>query len=213
MNVRIFWAHVMECICTQTRLIFKLSSKRVSGGMESELMLTPREKSHLQEKFSSEENQTHGTASNRTGSPTYYQLSYSGPFPCSTMLTWAKVRLWKFQYLEITFDMLTSDLLCATFDAPVKGFFCDLKSIWFFPLMTSWCQICCVVLLWFSIEWCWFRMIHAVYRVKLLTLNSLSVIKHESNIYKNSPGKWLILDLVQVFLMPLCEEGAWRKKL
>ena len=40
-------------------------------GMESEPMLTPREKSPLQEKFSLEENQTHNAASHRTANPTH----------------------------------------------------------------------------------------------------------------------------------------------
>ena len=41
--------------------------------MESEPMLTPREKSNLPENFSSEEDQTHDTASSRTASPTHFQ--------------------------------------------------------------------------------------------------------------------------------------------
>ena len=48
--------------------------------MESEPMLTPREKSPLPEKFSSEEDRTQDTASSRTASPTQ-PLSYSGPLP------------------------------------------------------------------------------------------------------------------------------------
>ena len=47
--------------------------KEVFLGMESEPMLTPREKSPLSEKFSSEEDGTHDTASLRTASPTHYQ--------------------------------------------------------------------------------------------------------------------------------------------
>ena len=45
--------------------------------MESEPMLTPREKKNST--GSSEENQTHDAASRRIASPTYYRLSYSGP--------------------------------------------------------------------------------------------------------------------------------------
>ena len=30
MNVRIFWAHAIECMCEQTRHLFNLSSKKVS---------------------------------------------------------------------------------------------------------------------------------------------------------------------------------------
>ena len=46
-------------------------------GMESEPMLTPREKSPLPKKFSSEEDRTHDAAPSRTAGPTNYQLSYS----------------------------------------------------------------------------------------------------------------------------------------
>ena len=49
MNVRIFWVRAMKCMCAQTRPQFILSSERVFGGMEFELMLTPREKSPLPE--------------------------------------------------------------------------------------------------------------------------------------------------------------------
>ena len=47
--------------------------KEFFGGMESEAMLTPREKSPLPDKFSSEEDQTQNTASSGTESPTHYQ--------------------------------------------------------------------------------------------------------------------------------------------
>ena len=49
MNVRICWVRAMECMCAQTRPRFTLSSERVWGEMESEPMLTPREKSPLPE--------------------------------------------------------------------------------------------------------------------------------------------------------------------
>ena len=49
MNVRIFWVRAMKCMCAQTRPRFILSSKAVFGGMEFELMLTPREKSPVPE--------------------------------------------------------------------------------------------------------------------------------------------------------------------
>ena len=48
--------------------------------MESEPMLTPREKFPLPEKFSSEEDRSHNTASSRTASPTHYQWAIS-PLP------------------------------------------------------------------------------------------------------------------------------------
>ena len=51
MNVRIFWARAMKCMCAQTWPWFILSSERVFGGMEFEPMLTPREKSLLPENF------------------------------------------------------------------------------------------------------------------------------------------------------------------
>ena len=77
-------------MCAQTRPQFILSSERVLGGMESELMIkivgtrgkkkrTPREIYFQPAKFSSEENQTHDSASNSTASPTQYQLSCPDP--------------------------------------------------------------------------------------------------------------------------------------
>ena len=47
--------------------------------MESEPMLTPREKSPLPEKFSSEEDRANDAASSRTASPTQYQQAQSAP--------------------------------------------------------------------------------------------------------------------------------------
>ena len=47
--------------------------------MESEPMLTPREKSLLPEKSSEEEERTHEAGSCRTANLTHFQLSYSGP--------------------------------------------------------------------------------------------------------------------------------------
>ena len=44
---QIFWVCAMECMCAQTRPRFILSSDRVLGGMESEPMLSWREKSPL----------------------------------------------------------------------------------------------------------------------------------------------------------------------
>ena len=73
MNIRILSVRVMECICAQDRPQFILSSERVFWGMESEPILTPREKSPLLEKLSPEEDQTHDTASSRTASPTHEQ--------------------------------------------------------------------------------------------------------------------------------------------
>ena len=67
----------MECMCTQTRPWFILSSERVLWGVESDAMLTPQEKFLLPE--AQEEDQTHDAASCRIASPTHEQLSYSGP--------------------------------------------------------------------------------------------------------------------------------------
>ena len=47
--------------------------------MESEPVWTSRAKSPLMEKFSSEEDQTHDAASNRTASQTQNQPNYSSP--------------------------------------------------------------------------------------------------------------------------------------
>ena len=48
-------------------------------GMESEPMLTPREKFPLPEIFSSEEDRTHDTASRSDSEPNTLPRSYSGP--------------------------------------------------------------------------------------------------------------------------------------
>ena len=66
-------------MCAQTRSRFTFSSERVLGGMESEPMLTPREKSPLLVKFSPEEDSTHDATSNRTASPTHYQRAIPAP--------------------------------------------------------------------------------------------------------------------------------------
>ena len=47
--------------------------------MESEPMLTPKEKSPLSEKLSSEEDRTHDALSSRTSSPTHYQRGIPAP--------------------------------------------------------------------------------------------------------------------------------------
>ena len=49
------------------------------GGVESESMLTLREKSPLLEKFSPEECRTHDAASNRTASPAHYLRAIPAP--------------------------------------------------------------------------------------------------------------------------------------
>ena len=79
MNIRIFWVCAMECMCAQTRPRSILSSKSF-WGMESELMVTPREKSPLVEKFSPDEDRTHYTASSRTVSPRHSQRLIPAPW-------------------------------------------------------------------------------------------------------------------------------------
>ena len=64
-------------VCTDYTSIYALIQKSF-GGMESEPMLTPMEKSPPPEKFSSQEDRTHNAASSRTASPTL-PMSYSGP--------------------------------------------------------------------------------------------------------------------------------------
>ena len=78
-----FLACAMECMCTQTRPWIVLWSERVLGGMESEPMLTPEEKSHRLENFSSEEDRTHDAASKRTASPTHYQQAVPASTACN----------------------------------------------------------------------------------------------------------------------------------
>ena len=79
MNVRIFSVRAMECMWAQTRPRYILSSERVLRGMESELMLTPREKSPLPKKIFPEEYRIHNAASSRTASPTHYQWAIPAP--------------------------------------------------------------------------------------------------------------------------------------
>ena len=58
------------------------------GGMESEPMLTPREKSPRPEKFSSEEDGTHDAASSRTASPTHHQRAIRVQWSDTNGITW-----------------------------------------------------------------------------------------------------------------------------
>ena len=66
-----------ECMqwnaCVQRLDLGLYSHWKEFRGMDSEPMLTPREKSPPSEKISSEEDRTHNTASSRTASPTHYQ--------------------------------------------------------------------------------------------------------------------------------------------
>ena len=79
-NVRILRVCVMECMCAQTTPWFILSSDRVWGRMESEPILTPREKSPLPENFSLEEDRTQNAASSGAVSPTHYQPAIPAPY-------------------------------------------------------------------------------------------------------------------------------------
>ena len=65
-------------VCTDYTSVYTLIRKNF-GGMESEPMLTPREKFPLPEKFSSEEDRTRDAASNRTASPTHCQRAIPAP--------------------------------------------------------------------------------------------------------------------------------------
>ena len=74
--------------------------------MESEPMSTPREKSPLQEKFSSEEDGTHDAASSRTASPTP-PTSYSGPGCSYTRLSFFFFFFFKLQLSKTLSQSLT----------------------------------------------------------------------------------------------------------
>ena len=76
MNVRIFWLHVMECMCTQTRPRFILSSEGVLG---RGVRIHVNSKGKIPSTGGSEEVWTCDTASCRTACPTHYPLSYSSP--------------------------------------------------------------------------------------------------------------------------------------
>ena len=65
--------------CTDQTSVYTLTSESF-GGMESEPMLTPREKSPLSKKFTSEESGTHNAASSRTASPAHYQRAIPASF-------------------------------------------------------------------------------------------------------------------------------------
>ena len=62
-------------VCTTVYTLIRKSF----GGMESEPMLSPTEKSTLPEDFSSEEDGTRDAASSRTASPTHYQWAIPAP--------------------------------------------------------------------------------------------------------------------------------------
>ena len=66
-------------MCTDWTSVYTLIRKSF-GGMESEPMLTPREKSPLLEKISSEEDGTHDAAASRTTSATHYQRAILAQF-------------------------------------------------------------------------------------------------------------------------------------
>ena len=63
----------MECMCAQTRPWFMLSSERVFGDWSQNPCELQAKNPLYQKKISSEEYQTHNTASSRTASPTHYQ--------------------------------------------------------------------------------------------------------------------------------------------
>ena len=69
-------------VCTDLTPVYTFIRKSF-WGMETEPMLTPREKSPLPEKISPEEDRTHNAASSRTASPTHYQRTIPAPKPVS----------------------------------------------------------------------------------------------------------------------------------
>ena len=60
-------------------------------------MLTPREKSPLEEKFSSEEDQTHDAVSSRTASPTHYKAILALIGVCKEKQCPASPLAWQYQ--------------------------------------------------------------------------------------------------------------------
>ena len=74
--VKIFLVRAMECMCTQSRPQFILSSERFLGnGMRTHV----NSKGKLPSTGGSDEGQTRDVVSRRTASPTHYRLSYIGP--------------------------------------------------------------------------------------------------------------------------------------
>ena len=71
----------MECMCTQTRRRFILSSERVFGRMESEPMLTPREKFPLPEKNLPRGGSNRRRCIKQDSEPNTLATSYPGPSP------------------------------------------------------------------------------------------------------------------------------------
>ena len=76
MTVRIFWIHAMERMCAQTRPWFILWSERVLG---NGVRIHVNSKGKISCTGGSEGGQTHDAASDRTASPTHYQLSCFSP--------------------------------------------------------------------------------------------------------------------------------------
>ena len=74
--------HAIGCVCAQTRPQVYTLIRKSLGGMESETMLTPREKSPLPD--AQKRIEPRDAASRRTASPTHYRLSYSGPLIVSS---------------------------------------------------------------------------------------------------------------------------------
>ena len=69
----------MECMCAQTRLRFILSSERVFGNGVRTHVNSKGKIPATGKKISSEEDQTHDTASRTTASPTHYQRAIQAP--------------------------------------------------------------------------------------------------------------------------------------
>ena len=82
-------------VCTDETSVYTLIRKSFKG-MDSEPMLTPREKSPLPEQFSPEEHRTHDAASNRTASLTSNQRAILA----QVKLLNPKQRMWIKNYRE-----------------------------------------------------------------------------------------------------------------
>ena len=93
MKVGIFWVWAIECMCTQTRPQFILSSEIVFWEW-SQIHVNSKGKSPLpgKKKISSEEDKIHDTTSSRTVNPTHYQQAILDPYKDLLKLTWTQFR-------------------------------------------------------------------------------------------------------------------------
>ena len=121
LNVRIFEVRVMQCMCRQTGPRFILSPDRFGrwgggggGGVRTHVNFKGKIP-FTGKKFSSEEDGTHDTASNRTERPTHYQLSYSGPQTRVRFLLWPWIffpQIESCQFQKLVLQCLSCLTLC-----------------------------------------------------------------------------------------------------